>query len=1199
MAAPRVFLSYRREDGAGHAGRLYDRLAARFGRQKVFQDLEAIPPGADFGERIAAGVQRCDVLLVVIGPAWLSATDQTGLRRMDDPGDLVVFEIAAALHHDIPIIPVLVHQARMPAAEELPDRIARLASRNAVEISDARWDYDLERLVTAIEQSVQTTTKAEKADVRKTVTVVIADLVGSTALGERLDPEALRQVVARFYDRAVAALTRHGGARQKLIGDDVMAVFGVPSLHEDDALRAVRGAVELRGEIAALNDELRRDWRTELEVRVGVNTGEVIVGGSVHGQDVTVGDAVNVAAWLEQHAEPGDILLGESTYRLVRDAVAADRLDPLPVKGKSQPIQAWRLTAVRAGVPGRERRLHAPMVGRATELGLLTQTFQRAVADRACYLATVLGSAGVGKSRLVHELLTVVGDQATVLRGRCLDYGDGITFWPVAEIVRQAVGATEASPPEDVRASMAVVLQGEEQAATIAERVAGLLGLAEDAAPVNEAFWAVRRLLEALARSRPLVVVLDDLHWAEPTLLDLVEHTTDWVRDAPLLLCCIARSELLEHRPGWGGGKPNATAMRLEPLPQHDADQLVDNLLGRVQGGERVTSLLTQVAEGNPLFLEELVAMLVEEGVLARDDGRWRTVVDPARIPIPPTIAALLAARLDQLESGERTVIGRASVIGKVFYRGAVRDLSPEPVRVDVDEHLAALVRKDLVRPDPAGFAGEDAYRFRHLLVRDAAYTALPRRDRAQLHERFADWLLGAAGHRLTELEEIIAFHLEQAYRHREQLGPVDAAGRQLARRAAGHLGSSGQRALERDDARAAAKLLTRAADLLPDDDQERLALIAALGEALYMSAEYQQAAELLTAEIGRHQATADHRVVMRLRLALLQVRSLLEPAGWVEEARAGAAQALTVFEPAADAPGLASAWRLLALVDRGEGRSAQAEHACQQILRYARQAGNGRMAAWSLAESAINLLWGPAPVAEGLERCSAIRDELVDRPLSCAVVLDNLAALQAMAGDTSAAEQTLARSAAIRADVADEFWEAIGPAETGGYLYLVAGDPTKAQQILRRSYDALDQIGEKGVMSTQAALLAQAICLAGGPDDEAERFARISQATAAIEDIHSQIPYRGALAKVLARRGELGEAERLARDAVRLAEATDWLSLHADALVDLATVLGQAGRFHDALPVIRAALGLYRRKGNRASAARAQATLAAWARGG
>lgn len=300
---------------------------------------------------------------------------------------------------------------------------------------------------------------------------------------------------------------------------------------------------------------------------------------------------------------------------------------------------------------------------------------------------------------------------------------------------------------------------------------------------------------------------------------------------------------------------------------------------------------------------------------------------------------------------------------------------------------------------------------------------------------------------------QIVAVHLEKAYHHRQQLGPVDAAVRQLARRAAGHLGSSGQRALDRDDARAAVKLLTRAAELLPDDDQERPALTAALGEALYLSAEYQQGAELLTAEIGRHQTTADHRAVMRLR--------------------------------------------------------------------------------------------------------------------------------------------------AIRADVADEFWEAIGPAETGGYLYLVAGDPTKAQQILRRAYDALDQIGEKGVMSTQAALLAQAICLAGGPDEEAERFARIGRETAAIEDILSQVPSLGALAKVLARRGELGEAERLARDAVRLAEATDWLSLHGDALVDLATVLGQAGRFDDARPVIRAALGLYHRKGDRASAARARATLAARARGG
>jgi tetratricopeptide (TPR) repeat protein len=959
---------------------------------------------------------------------------------------------------------------------------------------------------------------------------------------------------------------------------------------------AVRAAVELRRDLGALNEELRRDWGVVLEIRIGVNTGEVIVGGPVQGQDVTVGEVVNTAARLVQRAAPGQILLGEITYRLVRDAVTAEALDPFQVKGKVQAVRAWRLHAVRMGAPGHARRLDAPLVGRTRELTLLTQTFARVIADRACYLTTVLGAAGVGKSRLVQEHLALVRDEATVLRGRCLDYGDGLTFWPVGEIVRQAVGATEATSPGEVREGIAALLDGEEQATTIAERVAGLLGLVDDAAPVSEAFWAVRRLLERLARTRPLVVVLDDLHWAEPTLLDLIEHVTDWARDAPLLLCCIARSELLELRPSWGGGKVNATAMLLEPLPGQDAGQLIDNLLGRVDDDESVKSLLTQASEGNPFFIEELVANLVEEGLLARVDGRWRASVDLSRIPMPPTIDALLAARLDRLESGERMVTGRASVVGKVFYRGAVQALSAEPVRDDVDEHLQALVRKYLIRPAPSGFAGEDAFRFRHLLIRDAAYAALPKRERAELHERFADWLLGVAGERLIEFEEIVAFHLEQAFRLRAQLGPVDAAGLRLARRAVAHLRSSGQRALDRDDARAAAKLLAQAVDLLPDDDPERLALIPVLGEALFMAADYQHAAEFLTAEIERHAATADEQTIMRIRLALLNVRSFIEPVGWIDEARRGAERAIAVLEPAGDAPGLASAWRLLALVHRGLGRSAEAELACLQILRYARQTSNDRMAAWSMAESAINLLWGPAPVADGLARCSTMLAELADRPLSSALVLDHLAGLQVMVGDLETAERTLARADAIRVDV-DPFWQAVGPAETGGYLYLVAGDPAKAQRVLRRAYDALDQIGEKGVMSTQAALLAQAIYAAGGPDAEAERFARISEATAAAEDILSQVPLRGALAKILARRGEFEEAERLGRDAVRRAEATDWLNLHADALADLATVLDLAGQTQQAVPVIREAVGHYRRKGNRTSAARARKTLDAWRR--
>jgi class 3 adenylate cyclase len=331
MATPQIFLSYRRGDSSGHTGRLYDWLTARFGRENVFQDLEAILPGDDFAERIAAGIRRCDVLVAVIGPAWVSATDQTGARRLDNPNDLVALEITEALDHGIPAIPVLVQQARMPRGEELPSGLAKLAAHNPVEISDSRWEFDLERLVSAIEQSVQAARDISQPEVRKTVTVVFADLVDSTALGERLDPEALRQVVTRYYDRAAAALTRHGGMVQKFIGDAVMAVFGVPTLHEDDALRAVRAAIELRRDLGALNEELRRDWGVVLEIRTGINTGEVIVGGPVQGQDVTVGDAVNTAARLEQRAAPGQILLGDTTYRLVRDAVTAEALDPFHV----------------------------------------------------------------------------------------------------------------------------------------------------------------------------------------------------------------------------------------------------------------------------------------------------------------------------------------------------------------------------------------------------------------------------------------------------------------------------------------------------------------------------------------------------------------------------------------------------------------------------------------------------------------------------------------------------------------------------------------------------------------------------------------------------------------------------------------------------------------------------------------------------
>ena len=457
---------------------------------------------------------------------------------------------------------------------------------------------------------------AAPRETRKTVTVVFSDVTGSTALGEQLDPESLRRVMGRYFDEMKAVVEAHEGTVEKFIGDAVMAVFGIPIVHEDDALRAVRAAAEMRDRLGALNEELERDWGVRIEVRTGVNTGEVVAGDASGGQRFATGDAVNVAKRFEEAAPAGrdPPRRDDVPARARRGRSRAGRA--LALKGKSAPVDAYRLLAIEPGAAGRARRLDSPMVGRERERTALEQAYERAVGERACHLFTVLGAAGVGKSRLVAEFLDGLGERATVVHGRCLPYGEGITFWPLLEVVRRLYG-------EDFPSTIRARLAGDENAELIAERIGAALGHVESTGPTDETFWAVRKLFEAQARERPLVVVFDDLQWGAPTFLDLVEHIADWSRDAPILLVCLARPELLDGRPGWSGGKFNATSVLLEPLNEAESGELVGNLLGRAQLADEVRARVTDAAEGNPLFVEEMLAMLIDDGLLERSNGDW------------------------------------------------------------------------------------------------------------------------------------------------------------------------------------------------------------------------------------------------------------------------------------------------------------------------------------------------------------------------------------------------------------------------------------------------------------------------------------------------------------------------------------------------------------------------------------------------
>ena len=647
-------------------------------------------------------------------------------------------------------------------------------------------------------------------DTRRTVTTVIAEVRGSSLAGEPLDPESARVALDRCFQEIRAGVERHGGTVEQVVGDVALAVFGMPLVHEDDALRAVRAALEMRDALAALNDRLEAELGVRTTVRVGVNTGEVVAAWSAGSATRVTGDAVNVAARLQQAAGSGEILLGDGTHNLVRWAIDAEPTGAIDMSGTSGRTRAFRLFAVAPGLTGHAQRFDSPLVGRERERLLLESAFESATADETCRLFTLLGPAGVGKSRLVHEFLRSIRPGAQVLRGRCPPYGERVAFWPVAETIKQAAGISDADTAAEVRDKIGALLGADQRASATADHVSAIIGLSEVPSSGEETFSAIRSVFESIAREGPLAVVFDDVQWGEPSFLDLIEHLADTSRGTPILLLVIARPELLDERPGWAGGKLHATSVLLGPLKEAEVSRLVANLLGGPAASPSVEQKIMEAAEGNPLFVEEFLAMLIEDGLVRRAGDEWIGMTDLAEIATPASIKALLAARLDRLPIGEREVLELAAVVGKTFSREALEALVEAEAVPDVAQRLESVVRREIIRPDRSSPDIVDTYRFRHILIRDAAYSALPKGERAELHERFADFQERAAGDRLSEYEEVIGYHLEQATHYRQGLGRNDERTRDLARRAAQLLGAAGVRAIQRGDALASSRLLER-----------------------------------------------------------------------------------------------------------------------------------------------------------------------------------------------------------------------------------------------------------------------------------------------------------------------------------------------------------------------------------------------------
>jgi class 3 adenylate cyclase/tetratricopeptide (TPR) repeat protein len=990
--------------------------------------------------------------------------------------------------------------------------------------------------------------------------VVFADVVGSTALGERVDPETLRWAMQRWFDRMGSAIERHGGTVENFIGDAVMGVFGIPVVHEDDALRAVRAAAEMRDEVADLRGELRRERGVELGVRIGVNTGEAVTGATAAGGFFTAGDIVNVAARLEQAACPGDILLGHDTFSLVRHAVDAEPVAPLMVKGKRAALEAFRLVGVTSGARGRPERPRAPMVGRQRERRRVLDAFHQAVADRSCQLFTVLGVAGVGKSRLVAEVLETIDGAVTVVAGRCLPYGDGLTWWPLVEALG-GPGVLERAGPD---------------AGDAVARVSDLLEPGGAPVALEEACWAVRKVLEALGRQRPVVLVVDDLQWAEPAFVELVEHVADWARDAPLLLLIMARPELLDARPGWGGGKANATSVLLEPLVEPEAADLLRYLVGTARLGDRAAARILDVAEGNPLYVEEIVAMLADGGLLDAPDG-------DVPIAVPPTIQALLAARLDGLADGERAVIEAAAIEGKEFARERVEALVGDRMRERVRGHLLVLVRMDLIRP--AG-AQEGTFRFRHQLIRDAAYDGMPKDTRAVLHERFADWL---EKHRsnLPSVDELLGHHLERAVLLRRELGAGGEVTTGLAARASASLLRAGRRAAAREEAAAAARLLERAARLAPDNERPMVLVhladaLEGEGELLRATATARDAGHLARAASDRRSATRAR--LIELRITIEHTDSDSDMAEWETAVRPLIAE----LERLGDDEGLAAGLRLMAWIARD--RYEQATAYLQRALVHAERAGNRLDAVGAVEMLGLLAVFGPVPVPEAMARCHALRERVADHRGSTASLLAGEAVLLAMRGDI---DQARARHAEVDAIIEDLgiSWLSANMAFTRTVLELLAGAPARAERAARAGLRAFEAMHNRSQGSTAAALLGLTL-VEQGRDDEALQYADLASAWAMRDDLDSQTGALGVRARVLARRGELEAAETAARDEVALSKASDNLKLRGDALVNLALVLEHAGRTDEAADALNAALAFYERKGNVAGASRARALI-------
>jgi len=985
---------------------------------------------------------------------------------------------------------------------------------------------------------------------RRIVTVLAVDVTASTNAGEPLDTEVSQRILNRYFRRAAAVVKGHRGSVEGTTGDTLVGIFGLPAASEDDALRAVRAAVDLRHLLAATNNELAETGNVRLSARTGIETGEVIVGEAA--TDPT-GGPLRGAGQLHHSAEQGEILIGEATRLLVGRAALSETRKVDPGDGNHRAV--WRVLDLMPGVAALPLTLEAPMVDREVELSELRAAYERVADEGKPHRLVVLGEPGIGKSRLTRELASMVGSEARVLTGHCPAYGEGNTFWPLREIVSAAAGRVE-------MAALLDLLGDENDAERVAKQVMAVTGSAESAGPPGALFPMVRRFFEALARHRPVVLVLEDLHWAEPTFLELIDYLTASVQ-GPLFLLCMARPELLEDRADWVQGD-RIHSLVLGPLGPEESRRLASSRLGGRMVPAEVLSRLLDNAQGNPLFVEQLVATIGEEGDFS----------------VPATVQALLAARIDRLGPAERDLIRSASVLGHRFPVAALISLLPELARRHAPRHLHTLQRKDLMLRGADTEQGESG--FRHVLIQQAAYRSMTMQTRAKLHEQAADWMEAEAGGDRTELEEVVGYHLERAYEYQRELGDLADHTRRLAIRAGERLAGAGLRAFGRFDAAGAENLLGRATRLLPTEHRAQWEVSYRLAEAYETMGRHGDALDVLSDLLERTPEDADTRQL--LELEQVRVRLAIGPDPMtLEEIREQAMSALAHYEATGDEASKVQALFVLAELHLRSGRMDEMKAVARRGLSHADRTDDARAQLGARRMMATALEVGPSPVSECIQECE---DLAMWRGTENPAVLPILARLLSMVGEFDRGRDLITRAEVLLRERTRARRPLVLLRKRHAEVETLAGDLGAAEYQLRQALQlSLDMEGREET-AVIAALLSRVLSKRGAVEEAAE-MAELSRAQAPSESVTPQSLWRSTRALSLAARGKIDDGTRLAQTAIDLVPAT-MLDLRADLHVDLAQTL-MAGEHREAAgEAIDDAITLYERKGNLVAASQA-----------